>query len=86
VWESKREYGEERRDGGESDDDESDDDESDDDELNGGRGRDLNTPDDSDNDEDSEHDKTVTPDARPTDILKDARRLVILISRQLELL
>jgi hypothetical protein len=75
VWESKREYGEERRDGGESNDDESDDDK-----LNGGRGRDLNTPDDLDNDDDREHEEIVTPDTGPIDTLKDGRRLVILTS------
>ncbi len=76
MWESKREYREERR----------DDDESNDDKLNSGRGRDLNTLDDSNDDEDSEYEKTATLDTEPTDTLKDARRLVILTSRQLELL
>lgn len=75
VWESKQEFGEET-DNGESDDDESD----------GGRERDWRTPDDSDEDIDSEDEDISTQDAQPTDILKDARRLVILTSRQAELL
>ena len=62
MWESKREYGEERRDDGKSDDDES----------NSGRGRDLNTPDDLNDDDDSKHKGTVTQDTGPTDTLKDA--------------
>ena len=39
-----------------------------------------------DDDDDSEHEGTVTQDMEPTNTLKDARRLVILTSRQLELL
>jgi superfamily II DNA helicase RecQ len=76
VWESKQECREERRAGSESDDDE----------ISNSRGRDLNTPDDSEDNEDSEDGETATQDAGPTDTLEDARRLVILTSRQLELL
>ena len=62
MWESKQEYGEERRDDSKSNDDES----------NSDRGRDLNTSDDLDDDDDSKHKGIVTQDIEPTDTLKDA--------------
>ncbi len=71
MWESKREYREER---------------SDDDKLNSDRGCNLNILDDSNDDEDSEYEKIVTLNMRLIDTLKDARYLIILILYQFELL
>ena len=76
VWESKQEYEEESRDDSDSEDDEG----------HSSRGRDLTTPDDSEDDENSVNEETATQNGGATDTLKDARRLVVLTSRQLELL
>ena len=69
VWESKREYREERRDDSKSNNDK----------LNSGSECDLNTSNNLDDNNDSEYEGIVTQDIESTDILKDAQRLVILI-------
>ena len=76
VWQSKQEFGEERRVEDEREDGESD----------SGEERDLHTPDNSEDEDESKGEETATPDTEPTDTLKDARRLLVLSPRQVELL